>query len=233
MSLEAIIALSVGTIAMLVFIAIFMKCYKVKIWKSIPVAVMITITGTIGAFVFSFIESSRFGGRSYYGAVFLIPIVFHYVAKVLNIPYGELMDFCAPAGLVMLAIMKYDCLVEGCCGGKIMRVLEDGTEVLFPSQIAELTNALVLMLVIVWMGVSGKQHGKIYAWFLVLYGSTRFVLNLFRDESDMLLIGLPKGNIWSLVAIVIGIMWIKDYTIRIVKKEEKPLESKADYSISD
>ena len=220
MNLKTIIVLSIGTLAMLVLIAILMKRYKIDVWKSIPVSVMLTVTGTIGTYIWFFIEASWFGGRSYYGAVFIVPIVFYFVAKLMKIPHEELLDFCAPAECVMLAIMKYQCLVDGCCAGKVLRVLEDGTEVLFPSQIVELINAFAIMLILMTMGVLKKQHGKIYGWYLLIYGATRFALNLFRAESDPLLAGLPAGNLWSLIAVAIGIFWVCGYKIKIAKKSK-------------
>ncbi|MBQ5327639.1 MAG: prolipoprotein diacylglyceryl transferase [Oscillospiraceae bacterium] len=219
MDIKTITMLSIGTGAMLVLIAILMKCYKVVVWKSVPVSLLLTVAGTIGTYIWYFVETSYFSGRSYYGAVFLVPLMFVFVAKLMRIPYDDLMDFCAPAECIMLAIMKYQCLTEGCCAGKVLYILENGDPKIFPSQMVELINAFSIMAVLMLMCFSKKYRGKIYPWYMVIYGSTRFVLNYFR-ETEPLLIGLPAGNLWSLVAIVIGIMWIKDYQIKIIKKEK-------------
>ncbi|MBQ7873776.1 MAG: prolipoprotein diacylglyceryl transferase [Oscillospiraceae bacterium] len=230
MNLKTIITLLIGTGAMLVLIAILMKRYEVKIWKSIPVSFILTVTGTIGTYIWFFVEASWFGGRSYYGAVFIVPLVFVFIAKLMKIPYGELMDFCAPAECIMLAIMKYQCLIDGCCGGKVIKIAEDGSEILFPSQIIELVNAAIVMAVLMSMAFSNKWRGKIYPWYLIIYGVTRFVLNLFRGENTPLLLGLPAGNLWSLLSIAIGFMWLKDYRIKIIKKESTgPVEEIRDF----
>lgn len=217
MTLKTITALSVGTVAMLVLIAILMLYYRVKLWKSIPVALMLTITGTLGTYIWFFLEASFFGGRSYYGAVFLVPLGFWYVAKWMRIPYGELMDFCAPAECVMLAIMKYQCLVDGCCGGILLPASLLGPNTIFPSQIVELINALILMAILMGIGFGKKYRGKVYAWYMVMYGATRFVLNFFRVDNDPLLLGLPAGHLWSLLSIFIGVLWLTDRTVAIVK----------------
>ena len=156
-----IMALSIGTGAMLILIAVMMVCYKEKLWKSVPVALLLTVTGTLGTYIWYLIECSRWGGRSYYGAVFLVPIIFRFVAKLIKIPYGDLMDYCAPAECVMLAIMKYQCFVDGCCEGRILKVYADGTWLSFPSQIVELINALTIMTILMFMGIKGKNRGKI------------------------------------------------------------------------
>ena len=221
MTPKTILALSVGTCAMLVLIAILMKRYGIRLWKSVPVAVALTITGTIGTYIWYFIEASWFGGRSYYGAVFLVPIAFVYFARLMKIPYGELMDFCAPAECVMLAIMKYQCLVDGCCGGKVLLSIAMDGSVVFPSQIVELANALIIMTVLMVMAFTGKWRGKIYPWYLVIYGATRFVLNFLREDTSPLLLCLPAGNLWSLLAIFVGILWLKDLKLAIIKNEAK------------
>jgi len=217
MTITTISALSVGTGAMLVLIAILMRCYKVKLWKSIPIALLLTITGTLGTYIWFFLEASSFGARSYYGAVFLVPLGFWYVAKWMRIPYGALMDFCAPAECVMLAIMKYQCLVDGCCGGILLPASLLGPNTIFPSQIVELINALLLMVILMAMGFRKKHRGKIYAWYMVIYGATRFILNFFREYNPPLLLGLPAGHLWSLLSIFIGVLWLTDRTVAIVK----------------
>ncbi len=218
MDAKTILALSVGTGAMLILIFTLMACYKEKLWKSVPVSLLLTITGTIGTYIWFFVECSAFGGRSYYGAVFLVPIAFIFVARWMRIPYGDLMDYCAPAECVMLAIMKYQCLVDGCCGGIILRVLEDGSEVLFPSQIVELVNALAVMAILLVIAIKKKYRGKVYAWYLIIYGVLRFILNWFRSDNLPLLLGLPSGNIWSLLAVFVGLLWLLDLRLAIVKK---------------
>ena len=218
MNIKTILALSAGTGAMLVVIAVLIICYKEKLWKSIPTAILLTIAGTLGTYIWFFVECSWFGGRSYYGAVFLVPVAFIFVARWLRIPYGDLMDYCAPAECVMLAIMKYQCLIDGCCGGIALRTLEDGITVFFPSQIVELVNALVIMMVLMILAIKKKCRGKVYAWYLVIYGTLRFVLNWFRKDNTPLLMCMPSGNWWSLLAVFIGLLWLLDLRLTITKK---------------
>lgn len=218
MNIKTIIALSVGTCAMLTLMLIIGVKYRLKLWKCIPIALILTITGTIGTYIWFFVENSWFGGRSYYGAVFIVPIAFIALAKLMRVSYGDLMDLCAPAECVMLAIMKLQCLIDGCCGGRVLYTTAEGIEVVFPSQIVELANAFLLMLVLMIMAFLPKFRGKIYPWYLVLYGATRFVLNWFRAESTPIMAGLTPGCLWSLVAIFFGILWLCDYKVSIVKK---------------
>lgn len=52
-----------------------------------------------------------------------------------------------------------------------------------------------------------KNRGRIYPWFMVLYGITRFGWNLLRETKPFVWV-LPAGNFWSLIAIVIGVLWL-------------------------
>ena len=217
MNAETLLILLLGTLAMLILMLIIGIKYRMNLWKCFPVAVVLTIVGTIGTYLMYFVENASFEGSSYFGAVFFVPIVFIVFSKLIKIPYGDLLDLCAPAECIMLVLMKYQCLINGCCSGRMLYLTPEGVAVMFPSQLVELINAVVLMLVLMVMALSQKWRGKIYPWYLIIYGCTRFVLNWFRFTSPLLM-GLPAGNLWSLVAIFIGVLWLTDRKIVIVKK---------------
>ena len=212
---------------MLVPILILMKLYRVRLWKGIPIAFILTITGTIGTYIWYTIENFEtfeyipFGGRSFYGAVFVVPIVFLLVAKLFRIPYGELMDCCAPAECAMLVIMKYQCLVDGCCGGRILYETSDGVQVRFPSQIVEVTVAAAIFVVLMLLAFNKRNQRAIYPYYLLIYGGARFVLNFFRDELSSFILGIPPGHLWSLCAIIIvSIILYKHYKKTNLDKQE-------------
>ncbi len=178
------------------------KWYAIGKLETILAAVCLAICGVLGTYLWFWLETGgRWSGRSFYGAVFLVPVMFLAVAPMLRIKYARLMDLCAPAECIMLVLMKILCLLEGCCGGMVLYTAENGTEVHFPSQMVELANAAVLCGVLLWLSRKEKQQGLIYPWYLFLYGATRFVLNFFRAESSL---KLTSGGIWSLLAIAIG-----------------------------
>lgn len=193
---------------MLIPIVVQTTWYKIKLWKSVPIAVTLTVSGTIGTYLWFFIENHWIGGTSFYGAVFVVPIIFLLATKVFCIPYGELIDLCAPAECVMLAIMKVQCLVSGCCSGRELYVNAEGIPVYFPSQMAELVNALIICAVLMIMAYRKMSQGSVYPLYMLIYGITRFVLNTFRAHQADFLFGMPPGHVWSLLSIVIGIIWL-------------------------
>lgn len=206
-----LIALIVGTVLMCILIALQMKWYSVQCWKSIAVSVAIIFTGLIGAEFWFYLENGYWEGRSFYGAVFFCPITFFFVAKLLRIEYLQTLDFGATAGCLVLAVLKIQCIMEGCCQGIILYVNEAHMYVRFPSQIVEFVCALILTAVLLVLSYNIKYRGRIYPITLILYGSTRFILNLFRDDwgrAEQMNLPLPIGNFWSLAAVIIGVTWL-------------------------
>lgn len=220
MNLNTIIVLLIGTFVMMIPMFIQARKYRIKVWKAVPASFVLTVIGTLGTYLWFFVENLSFGGRSFYGAVFFVPIVFLLFAYVIKIPYGQLLDLCAPAECIMLSLMKVKCLMDGCCQGRILYMTELGEIVRFPSQLAELIVAYLLVWILLIMSFRTENREKIYPWYLILYGASRFVLNFFRDEWASYDGGMiPLGTVWSVVAVIGGIVWIVVYNKR--KKTDK------------
>ena len=217
MSPTLLIFLTIGTVLMGIPIAFVAKRYQLSVVKALIATVLLTVTGTLGTKILYFIENLKLDGLSFYGAVFLVPIVFALIARILRMPYGKLTDLCAVGECIMLALMKVSCFLSGCCRGMVLYVTEAGEEVRFPSALVEIVVALILFAILLTWALKKKRQGQLYAWYLLLYGCVRFVLNLFRDVWNNLTLPLPYGNIWSLVAIVAGAIWLAI----LVKKEKQ------------
>lgn len=201
-----LIYLSIGTLAMLVPIMIQGAWYNIKWVKRILVAVLLTLVGTLGTFLLFFIENGKFGGISFFGAVFFIPVIFVFVAKILDIKFDVLMDLSAPAECMMLAIMKIQCFATGCCGGRLITFA--GKEFVFPSQLVELIDALLICILLMVLSRKIVNKGKLYPYYMIAYGTTRFILNIFRKAKVMKFLFIPFGNFWSLISIAIGVVWL-------------------------
>lgn len=209
MPTDFVISLVVGTIAMAAVMLLPRRWRAgLPMWKTLLSAAVLTVLGVLGAKLMFLIESGFWAGTSFYGAMFFPPLIMVLLALLLRVPPLALLDLCAPAECVMLAILKMQCAVNGCCVGILLTITADGTYIRFPSQIIELLNALVLMAILLWLIRKGTWQGRIYPIYMLLYGITRFILNLLRDTKPFLL-GLPAGNFWSLVAIVIALIWLR------------------------
>jgi phosphatidylglycerol:prolipoprotein diacylglycerol transferase len=101
---------------------------------------------------------------------------------------------------------------------KMVTAMHDGNEVVidavqpllsayYPSQIFQaLTDGPILMgaLALIWL--RPRKPGLIASWFLVIYGILRVATEVFRqpDEGVSLLWGLSRGQVLSVVMIVLG-----------------------------
>lgn len=195
-------------------------------WKAITICeglvltLILAVAGIAGIYIMFYIENLEWGGRSFFGAVFIVPPVLLVVSKLMKIDFGILADVSAPAGCLMLAVMKVLCLVSRCCGGRIIYRDVEGVAHYFPSQIVELCVALVITVILLIMSYKPKYHNTGYAWFLILYGVTRFLLNWFRRIAPPFIWILPAANVWSIVAIAIGLSWL------VIKRRKDRLQEK-------
>ena len=204
MTLKLVAFLAVGTVLMGVPIIRVAKEYDLRTEKALALTILLTITGTLGTYLMYYAENGNWGGLSFFGAVFLVPIVFLAVSFILQVPYGEAMDLCAIGECIMLALMKIHCMLGGCCKGRLLFVTQSGTEIIFPSRPIELVVALILFYLLYRWAISRKRTSELYAWYLLLYGGTRFVLNFLRADTKTIFFGMAVGGIWALCAVVIG-----------------------------
>lgn len=196
--------IGLGAVAMFLSMLLRKKQFsKVAIWKMALLTVWLTITGVLGTMILAYIELGEFGGTSFYGAVFLVPILI-LPAMLMRITYKDILNLCAPAECAMLLVMRFDCLDKGCCFGRYLPALEFQ----FPSQIAEMVVAITIMITLIQMHRKDRQV-QLYPWYMILYGVCRFILQGFRyGGTDPWVLGLSQGHLWSLVSMAIGTVWL-------------------------
>ena len=208
--------ISLGAVAMFVSMVLRKKQFpQVALWKMIVLTVWLTITGVLGTMILAYIESGKFGGTSFYGAVLMVPVLIM-PAMLMKITHKDILNLCAPAECAMLLIMRFDCLDKGCCFGKYLPNL--GFQ--FPSQITEMIVALAVMIILVRMHRKNSQI-QLYPWYMIMYGILRFCIQGLRyGGTNPWILGLSAGHFWSLVSITIGVIWL------LLSKERKPVPKK-------
>lgn len=196
--------IGLGAVAMFLSMLLRKKQFpQVAIWKMVLLTLWLTITGVLGTMILAYIEMGKFGGTSFYGAVFLVPILI-LPAMLMRITYKDILNLCAPAECAMLLVMRFDCLDKGCCFGRYLPALEFQ----FPSQIAEMVVAITIMITLIQMHRKDRQV-QLYPWYMILYGVCRFILQGFRyGGTDPWVLGLSQGHLWSLVSMAIGTVWL-------------------------
>ena len=214
-SVSIYVFLAIGTGLMLIVTIPLARRLKLPMVRTVIFTVILALVGLTGALLMGIAEGNQWGARSFFGALFLPPLVMLPVALLLRYPYGRMLDLCAPAECIMLALLKLKCYADGCCYGREMTF--HSHVFVFPSQLTELAAALILMGVLIWMILSGRRVGTIYPWYMILYGASRFLLNLLRETTPFVWI-LPAGNFWSLISLALGIL-----ALWMLKRRSRPV----------
>jgi len=196
--------IGLGGVAMFVSMLLQKKQYpQVAVWKMAIVTLLLLVTGVAGTMILAYIEMGEFGGTSFYGAVFLVPVLM-FPAMLMKITYKDILNLCAPAECAMLIVMRFDCLDKGCCFGRYLPSLG----IQFPSQIVEMFAGAIVMATLIWMHRKNRQT-QLYPWYMILYGVLRFFMQGFRYGGTIpWVLGLSQGHFWSLVSMLIGILWL-------------------------
>lgn len=200
--------LAAGLVCLLIPMLLMGRWKQIKWYKTILIALIGTVIGVAGTYLWFWVEKGRFGGYSFFGSVFAVPLAFALIFWMFREKYGDIMDLCASAECSMHAVMRIHCYISGCCGGRELFVTESGKSVVFPSQFVELANGLVILAILMVWARRKRFAGVLYPCFMVMYGVTRFLLNFLRSHGSETILGMPEGNAWSLLSIIIGAVWL-------------------------
>ena len=205
-------------------LAMFLVCflrrrkYGVSIPKIVVIVLTVAVSGVVGAMLMSFVENGRFGGISFYGSIFLVPLTFVLLAKPLKMPLGQLEDFAMASACLALVPVKAGCLLSGCCVGMVLAREGDTVIARFPSPLAEMALGVAIFIFLLWAERSEKSRGLICPLFLFTYGLGRFILNFFRARLPAFVWFIPAGHFWSLISMAVGAA-LFFYVLRKRKRE--------------
>jgi prolipoprotein diacylglyceryltransferase len=148
--LKKLLFILIGTAAMMILSLLRRKKYRLSLWKAILTPFVLTIFGVLGTLVLFFIETGQWGGVSFYGSVFLIPVGLLLYSWLIKEKYTHVLDFSVTQICAMLACMKISCLVDGCCFGILLFQHTNGQMIRFPSQIIEMIVSVCIMLIFLY-----------------------------------------------------------------------------------
>lgn len=147
---------------------------------------------------------------------FIIPMVtpFMFMIPVALLSMAPLkhLDLYTPGYAVALVFLKLACFCQGCCRGieidNGMYNYETGL-VEFPIQLLESGVALLIAIALIIYRKKTKHVGTVLPMYLILYGITRFFLQYLRVGYPPIFIGLDVYQLFSIGAIILGIIeWI-------------------------
>lgn len=169
-----------------------------------------SFVGLIGAKVGSLVAAGSFSGRRLYGLMIFDTVNLLVMSKLLKIEVGKFGDFIAPAIMATCASSKIDCLINNCCVGIIMYNM-DGIYVKFPSAFVEMTMWTIFVVLLLIIEKKGNVSGMMWPISMIWFGTARYLVDFLRGsnlEKIPILFGMPGGRLWSLVALIIGIIFL-------------------------
>ena len=197
-----------------VFLMIYRKKYGVSAWRIFIAQLIIYPVSYYLMLVLAWIENgfTNWGANNIVRLFVYVPLVDYVVAKFVRIPAGKLIDISAPCMALDQAIGHTVCPFVGCCCGYTCSwgVWNPATNDLrFPNQWLE---CLVALIIAIYLLHSAKKEnyagtGRIYALFLVTFGTTRFFLEFLRDN-EKLVMGISNLAFHALFMAVVGAVWI-------------------------
>ena len=163
---------------------------------------------------------TNFGGNNIVRVFVYVPVAAYPIAKLLKVTWKDICAMLAVGPVAVHAVSHFGCIFAGCCMGYPSKwgIYNVQTQdIRFPSQIVE---ALIAWLIIAYLLVRGKKYkyvpdGLEYPIMLVLFGSTRFLCEFFRDN-EKIVMGCSALAFHALFMFVVGLI-----AILIIKQKEK------------
>ena len=151
-----------------------------------------------------------------------VPLVVFFFAKLLTLPSKTLDDFLAPSMALQQTVGHTVCPFAGCCNGYpcewgIYNPVSE--QCLFPNQWLECLVSLVILIVLLkYADHEGhKGSGKVFSMFMILFGSTRFLLEFLRDN-EKVFFGISELAVHAALLALVGVYWLIDINEREKKK---------------
>ena len=212
-----------GFVAVLLFNAINCKNFKIPIWKAAVLTILVYAMTVAWMFFLYWAATGfrHFGGNNIVRIFIWVPLFAWPVAKLLKLDWKTCCDYIAPCICVVHGVAHLGCIFDGCCHGYRWEhgiwnpALDYKT---FPIQPIE---ALVAIAIVVYICVRQKKQkyvvdGLSYPIMLILFGSTRFLLEFARDNGKLFL-GISGLALHALSMLLVGLAFYFSLSSRNTK----------------
>ncbi len=192
----------IGTVFMFLILKVRAGYYHYKKIQTFIIFLGLIIFGLVGAKLLFIIENLNsikhtgirmtLGGVSFFGALFNIPFVIILLNVIKKYDFQRLLDFCTPAGIVMITAMRFGCFLKGCCAG--IQVWVNENPLILPVQLIECGFDLILLDIILVLERRKVCDKRLYIVFLCGYSFYRFLLEYIRT-SKVLVLNMTNGQV--------------------------------------
>lgn len=200
-------------LVIVVFLTCYRKHYKLSLKQGILIPAIAFPPAYLMLLVVTWAEHgfTDWGSNNIVRIFVLLPVVAAAASKITRIPFSTISDYIAPAMGMIQAFGHIVCPVAGCCRGYPCDwgVWNRQTgDYRFPNQWLECLVALGVVLACMRYakrtGYDGR--GRVYPLFLILFGSTRFLLEFLRDN-EKLFCGISELALHAAFMVLVGSVW--------------------------
>lgn len=211
-----------GSIGMLLYTLHRRKRLGLSTLSCVLFVVLLTLCGVAGARLLYILENlddlnSALSGNgvSFFGSVYLIPMVMPLIGRILRLKGKATLDLCAPCVAIMVACIRIGCLLGGCCGGWVVYIGD--IYFAWPTQIMECIGDFLIFL---WLGKlhgQSSREGQLYPFLMIAYSVLRFFIEFLRYSPEKWLI-FSAGHGFAVIAILAAILWLA------ILKQKEPMK---------
>ena len=204
-----VIMILIGAVGMFICMMFRRRRFELNGFHCAVITVILTVCGVAGAMLLHYIENGfQGGGFSFYGSVFLIPIVMPLFGKFFKLRVFETLDLVAPCIAVMVAFIRIACFMKGCCGGWVVYIGD--VYFAWPTQIMECIGDFIIFAWLLRVEANENWQGALCPLFMLSYSIMRFFLEFLRYVPDRWF-GLGHGQCFAILSIVISVFWLTKY----------------------
>ena len=163
------------------------------------------------------------GGMSWFGGLTGGVLAGLAMVAYARLPLLKVLSAAAPALALGQAVGRIGCFLVGDDYGRATSLpggiafpqgLPPTTARVHPTQLYEFTLLLAIAGVLVWLRRRGTADRVVVAWYLVLAGGMRFLIEIVR-VNQVVVAGLTTAQLFSLALVLLGV-WL------VVKKPSEP-----------
>lgn len=217
---------ALGFVSVMLGLIWFGKKLEIPLKKVAITVLIVYPVVVLWMFIMCWMETgfTTFGGNNIVRIFVYVPLAGLPVARMLKIDDKKTLSLLSFAPLFVHGVSHLGCIFFGCCHGYPM---ENGIynpfyqDYRFPIQPIEALAAIAIVVYLFWRAKRRNYipDGLEYPIMLILFGSTRFVFEFFRDNYKMIW-GISNLAFHALFMFVVGVIWIIVVKVR-EKKQTK------------
>ena len=197
-----------------IFLFFYRKKYNITWFQAIvTIGIVYSIRGYLITFL-TWVENGfqNWGSGNFERVCVFIPLLAIPIAKLLKLPFGKVIDYLAVGTALQKVLGPFACPFFGCCRGIDCSwgIWNPFTmSKVFPVQWLE----CIVQIFVVWylLRLAKRENyagtGRVYAHFLLIYGSARFLMGFLKGGSKLLL-GISYLELHALLMVLVGTAWL-------------------------